>query len=83
MYKYAICKSAKDADILNQFIFNLYKVKFPEKYMEKWCDVIKHKSQDKWAVPIFHIWIGMYESPVQVEYAENIDGWVEISNENF
>ena len=76
-YRFAICNSAEDAETLNQFIFNLYKVKFPKKEMTKWCDPVKHKNQNKWAVPIFHIWIGMYESPVVVEFAENIDGWIE------
>lgn len=80
-YKFAICNSLEDAEVLNQFIFDLYRLKFPTIDMSKWCDPIKHKDQNKWAIPIFNIWIGMYESPVVVEYATDLDGWIETDNE--
>lgn len=80
-YKFAICNSLEDAEILNQFILDLYLAKIENANMTKWCDVIKHKDQDKWAVAIFPEWIGMYESPVAVEYAVSLDGWIEVSTD--
>ena len=76
-YKFAICNSLEDAEILNQFILDLYLTHIENANMTKWCDVIKRKDLNKWAVNIMHEWIGMYESPVAVEYATDLDGWVE------
>jgi hypothetical protein len=76
-YNFAICNSLEDAETLNAFILDLYLTHIENANMKKWCDIVKHKDQNKWAVNIMPEWIGMYESPVVVEYATDLDGWLE------